>query len=62
MLTVAADLRARIAMKTDVVDDKVNVVVQDGAIVIKGTVRSTTVRSTTVRSTEDMEGIRELFD
>ena len=52
MLTVAADLRARIAMKTDVVDDKVNVVVQDGAIVIKGT----------VRSIEDMEGIRELFD
>ena len=52
LLTVAAELRARIAMKADVSDDNVQVEVQDGVIAITGS----------VRSIEDMDGIRELFD
>ena len=52
LLTVAAELRARIAMKADVVDDNVDVEVQDGVIVITGS----------VRSIEDYDGIRELLD
>ena len=52
MLTVAAELRARIAMKDDVADDNVQVEARDGVIVITGS----------VRSVEDMEGIRELLD
>ena len=52
LLTVAAELRARIAMKADVADDNVQVEARDGVIVITGT----------VRSVEDMDGIRELLD
>ncbi len=52
LLTVAAELRARIAMKDDVIDDDVNVEIQDGVIVIGGS----------VRSVEDLEGIKELLD
>ena len=52
LLTVAAELRARIAMKADVADDKVQVEVRDGIVVITGS----------VRSEEDMDGIRELLD
>ena len=52
LLTVAAELRARIAMKADVVDDNVQVDVRDGMVVVTGS----------VRSPEDMEGIRELLD
>ena len=52
LLTVAAELRARIAMIADVVDDNVQVEARDGVIVVTGS----------VRSTEDMDGIRELFD
>ena len=51
-LTVAAELRARIAMKSDIADDHVDVQVQDGVIVISGS----------VRSTGDLDGIRELLD
>ena len=52
LLTVAAELRARIAMKSDVVDDDIDVAVQDGVIVVKGS----------VRSVEDLNGIKELID
>ena len=52
LLTVAAELRARIAMKADVADDNVQVDVRDGMVVVTGS----------VRSPEDMEGIRELLD
>lgn len=52
LLTVAAELRARIAMKADVADDNVRVEVRDGIVVIAGS----------VRSIEDMDGIRELLD
>ena len=52
LLTVAAELRARIAMKADVADDNVQVEARDGVIVITGS----------VRSIEDMDGIRELLD
>ncbi|MCH8280435.1 MAG: cytidylate kinase-like family protein [Chloroflexi bacterium] len=52
LLTVAAELRARIAMKDDVIDDDVNVEIQDGVIVIGGS----------VHSAEDLEGIKELLD
>ena len=52
LLTVAAELRARIAMKADVTDDNVQVEARDGVIVITGS----------VRSVEDMDGIRELLD
>ena len=52
LLTVAAELRARIAMKDDVIDDDVDVKIQDGLIVIGGS----------VRSVEDLEGIKELLD
>ena len=38
---VAAELRARIAMEDDIVDDDVEVDVRDGEIVIRGSVRST---------------------
>ncbi len=52
ILTAAAELRARIAMNEDVVDDNVDVTVQDGMIVVSGS----------VRSTEDWESIKELLD
>ena len=52
LLTVAAELRARIAMREDVVDDEIDVAVHDGVIVVKGY----------VRSTEDLHSIRELID
>ena len=52
LLTVAAELRARIAMKANVADDNVKVEVRDGVIAITGS----------VRSVEDMDGIRELLD
>ena len=52
LLTVAAELRARIAMKPDVLDDNVSVELRDGVIVIAGS----------VNSMEDMDGIRELLD
>ncbi|MCH7605511.1 MAG: cytidylate kinase family protein [Chloroflexi bacterium] len=52
LLTVAAELRARIAMKSDIADDNVDVQVRDGVIVITGS----------VRSTSDLDGIKELLD
>ena len=52
LLTVAAELRARIAMIADVADHNVQVEARDGVIVITGS----------VRSIEDMDGIRELLD
>ena len=52
LLTVAAELRARIAMKDDVMDDDIDVSVHDGVIVVKGY----------VRSTENLHSIRELID
>lgn len=52
LLTVAAELRARIAMRDDVMDDDIDVAVQDGVIVVKGY----------VRSMEDLDSIRELID
>ena len=52
LLTVAAELRARIAMRDDVTDDDIDVAVHDGVIVVKGY----------VRSTEDLHSIRELID
>ena len=52
LLTVAAELRARIAMRSDVMDEDIDVAVRDGVIVVKGS----------VRSVEDLNGIRELID
>ena len=52
LLTVAAELRARIAMRDDVIDDDIDVAVQDGVIVVNGS----------VRSIEDLNGIKELID
>ena len=52
LLTVAAELRARIAMRDDVMDDDIGVAVQDGVIVVNGS----------VRSIEDLNGIKELID
>jgi len=52
LLTVAAELRARIAMTEDVMDDDVEGGVNDGVIVVKGY----------VRSKEDLRSIRELID
>ena len=52
LLTIAAELRARIAMRDDVLDDDIDVAVQDGVIVVKGC----------VRSIEDIDSIRELID
>ncbi|MCH8205876.1 MAG: cytidylate kinase family protein [Chloroflexi bacterium] len=51
-LTVAADLRARIAMDPDVVDDHIEIGVKDGVIVITGS----------VASTQDLEAIRGLLN
>ena len=50
-LTVAAELRSRIAMDVDVVDDNVDVEVRDGVITVAGSVRSAT----------DLHAIRELL-
>jgi len=52
LLTVAAELRARIAMRDDVIDDDIDVAVHDGVIVVNGS----------VRSIEDLNGIKELID
>ena len=52
MLTAAADLRAKIAMKGDVLDDRVEVEVQNDSIVITGS----------VRTVEDLDGIKALLD
>ncbi len=52
LLTVAADLRARIAMEDAVEDDRVEVEVRDSEIAITGL----------VPSTEDRHGILELLD
>ena len=52
LLTVAAELRARIAMRDDVIDDDIDVAVRDGVIVVNGS----------VRSIEDLNGIKELID
>ena len=41
LLTVAAELRARIAMKSEVADDNVGVEVNDGVITVTGSVHST---------------------
>ena len=51
LLTVAAELRARIAMKDNVVDVNVEVEVREGVIVISGS----------VHSAEDLDAIRELL-
>lgn len=51
-LTVAADLRAKIAMDPDVVDDQIEIVVRDGVIVITGS----------VASTQDLEAIRGMLN
>ena len=51
LLTIAAELRARIAMQPDVVDDEVDVEVGDGVITISGS----------VDSTEDFEAIQGLL-
>lgn len=51
-LTIAADLRARVAMDPDVVDDDIEIGVQDGAIVVTGS----------VASTQNLEAIRGLLD
>jgi cytidylate kinase len=50
-MTLAAELRARIAMEADVVDDNIEVEVRDGAIKISGS----------VHSAEDADAIRELL-
>ena len=52
LLTAAADLRAKIAMKGDVLDDKVEVEVRNDSIIITGS----------VRTVEDMAGIKALLD
>ena len=51
-LTVAADLRAKIAMDPDVVDDQIEIGVRDGVIVITGS----------VASTQDLEAIRGMLN
>lgn len=50
-MTLAAELRARIAMEADVVDDNIEVEVGDGVIRISGS----------VRSLEDVDAIKELL-
>ena len=51
-LTVAAELRARIAMDPDVVDDDVEIEVRDGVIVLTGS----------VASTQDLEALKGLLN
>ena len=51
LLTAAAELRARIAMQTDVSDDNLDVELKDGVILITGS----------VRSTDDIDGIKALL-
>ena len=51
LLTVAAELRARIAMDPDVVDDHIEIEARDGALVVTGS----------VASTQDLEAIRGLL-
>jgi len=50
-MTLAADLRARIAMEANIVDDDIQVEVRDGVIKICGS----------VHSTEDADALRELL-
>ena len=52
LLKAAADLRAKIAMQSDVSDDNLDVELQDGVVLITGS----------VRSLEDMNGIKALLD
>ena len=52
LLTVAAELRARIAMRPNVLDDSVEVEGRDGVIVITGS----------VRSIEDLDEIKDLLN
>ena len=52
LLTVAAELRARIAMDPDVVDDHIEIDVQNGVIVVTGS----------VASTRDLEALRGLLN
>ena len=51
LLTAAAELRARIAMDPDVVDDHIEIEARDGALVVTGS----------VASTQDLEAIRGLL-
>ena len=51
-LTIATELRARIAMDPDVVDDDIEIGVQDGAIVVTGS----------VASAQNLKAIRGLLD
>ena len=52
LLTAAAELRAQIAMQTDLSDDKLDVELKDGVVLITGS----------VRSIEDINGIKSLLD
>ena len=52
LLAVAAELRARIAMESEVADEDVEVGVKDGVIVLAGS----------VPSAEDLHAIKELLD
>ena len=52
LLTAAAELRAKIAMQSDVSDDRLDVELKDGVVLITGS----------VRSIEDMNGIKALLD
>ena len=52
LLTAAAELRAKIAMQTDVSDDNLDVELKDGVVLITGS----------VSSIEDMNGIKALLD
>ena len=51
-MSLAAELRARIAAEADIVDDKIEVTVHDGEIKITGS----------VRSTDDIGAIKKLLD
>ena len=51
LLTVAAELRARIAMRADVTDDNIEVEGRDGVVVITGS----------VRSTEELDAVKDLL-
>ena len=52
LLAIAAELRARIAMQGDVMDDNVDVEVRDGVITISGS----------MHSAEDLDAVRGLLD
>ena len=52
LLTVAAELRARIAMRADVTDDNIEVEGRDGVVIVTGSVRSTDERDEIVELLE----------